>query len=156
MNVRRLVTLLAVCAFMVAAAPRSPSAAMMRPINAALAAVNTANAQGLSGTYTSNATIVDEFPPFVWGGANAGSRWISDFNTSNASAHLTSAHGMLQRYTSFQTTRDHAYLALPVRFTGKINGKPFVEQGIWSFALTRSGGSWLITSQSWGTVHMSM
>lgn len=156
MELRKLVLLVLTCALMLGAAPARPSTAMMRPINAAIAAVDHSSAAGLTGMYASNATIVDEFSPYSWRGAQAARGWISSFVDFSRATRLTSPHGDMQPIQTFDTSAGKAYIAVPVRFTGRLNGKPFVETGILAFTLSRSGANWIIDTQSWATISMKV
>jgi hypothetical protein len=67
--------LLAASSAPVAAAQQSASGAqltaVMKPIAAAFSAANTGNFKLLHAQYAASSTIVDEFAPFAWTGANA-------------------------------------------------------------------------------------
>ena len=134
------------------AASPAPSAAVMQPVQNAIASLNTSSPKPLAGIYASNATIVDEFAPYSWSGSNAGQNWYGDFVKFAKSIHLTNAKGTLLKPTAFSQSGDRAYLVVPVNFGGRMAGKPIMEHGTWTFTLQRAGSSWRIVTQSWGTV----
>ena len=134
------------------AATSAPSAAMMQPVKNALASLNTSSTKPLAGIYTANATIVDEFPPYTWSGANAGMTWYSDWIKFSKNMKVTNPKGTLLKPTGFTQSGDRVYLVVPVNFGATVNGKPSMEHGTWTFTLQRSGAAWHIVTQSWGTV----
>jgi hypothetical protein len=137
------------------AAP-SPSAAMLKPIQNTATALNTNNPKLLSGMFASNATIVDEFPPYVWSGSDAATRWLADFGTFAKKIHLTNGKGTLLPIKIFDQSGNRAYIVVPTDFTATVSGKPDNEHGTWTFTLARSGNGWVIVTQTWGTVSTTM
>lgn len=137
------------------AATSAPSAAVMQPVKNALASLNTNSPKPLAGIYATNATIVDEFAPYSWSGAGAGTMWFNDFGKFAKSVGLTNAKGILLKPTAFNMSGDRAYLVIPCDFGGTMKGKAIKEHGTWTFTLQRSGSSWRIVTQSWGTVSSS-
>jgi ketosteroid isomerase-like protein len=148
--------LLAAAVVPAAAATNAPSASIMQPVRNALASLNTGSAKPLAGIYATNATIVDEFAPYSWSGANAGKKWYNDFQKFSKSVGLTNAKGTLLKPTAFDQSGNRAYLVLPVDFGGTMKGKTIKEHGTWTFTLQRSGSTWQIVTQSWGTVTETM
>jgi hypothetical protein len=139
----------------VSAATIAPTSAMMQPVKNALASLNTSTTKPLAGIYSPNATIVDEFAPYTWSGANAGMMWYSDWIKFSKSINMTNAKGTLLKPSAFNQSGERVYLVVPVNFGGTIKGKPVTEHGTWTFTLQRSGSSWRILTQSWGTVSSS-
>jgi len=137
-------------------APSSPTPAMMKPIQAALAALNNGNPKILSGIYASNATVIDEFPPYSWNGSSAGTQWFADFEKFSKQIGLTSAKGALLAVKNFNQSGDRAYIVVPTNFGGMVKGKAMKETGTWTFTLQRSGSAWTIVTQSWGTITETM
>jgi hypothetical protein len=159
MKLRSLALLIAAAALMLspaAAAPASPSAAMLRPVQHAIASLNSGSSKPLAGIYAANATIVDEFAPYSWSGANAGMMWWSDFGKFAKSVGLSNPKGTLLKPTAFNQSGDRAYLVVPVDFGATMKGKRLKEHGTWTFTLQRSGAAWRIVTQSWGTITETM
>lgn len=162
MQFRSLPAIAALAAILVAsalpttAANPAPPASMLKPIQTALAAFNAGNPKMLRGIYASNVTIVDEYTPYVWSGADAGTAWVNDFGKFAKSIHLTSAKGTLLPVRIFNQSGNRAYVVAPLDFVAIINGKPSKEHGTWTFTLQRSGSSWLVVTQTWGVVSETM
>jgi hypothetical protein len=151
-----IIALIAAAALRASAATTTPPSAIMQPVRNALASLNTSSAKPLAGIYTTNATIVDEFAPYSWSGANAGSMWFNDFGKFAKSVGLTNAKGTLLKPTAFNMSGDRAYLVIPLDFGGMMKGKAIKEHGTWTFTLQRTGSTWRIVTQSWGTVSETM
>jgi hypothetical protein len=137
------------------AAASGPNAAMMKPIQTLLAAMNTGNPKLLNGLYTADATVVDEFAPYTWRGADAGTHWFTDFGTFAKSAHIANVKGSLSTVKNFDLHGDRAYIVVPTTVTGTMSGKKFTEHGTWTFTLQRTGNAWKIVTETWGTVSMA-
>ncbi len=128
---------------------------MMQPVKNALASLNTSSTKPLAGIYTANTAIVDEFAPYTWNGANAGTTWYADFQKFAKSIGLTNSKGVLLKPTAFEQSGDRVYLVVPVDFGGMMKGKRVTEHGTWTFTLQRVGSAWRIVTQSWGRVSES-
>ncbi len=139
------------------AAAKSPDASMMAPINAVANALNTGNGFGTtSGPFSDGAVVVDEFAPYMWKGAGAGVAWLNSFSAFAKQAKITEAHATLQQVKYFDLASNAAYIVVPAVFSGKLNGKPFRENGLWTFALTKRGSKWLIAAETWSKQSESM
>jgi ketosteroid isomerase-like protein len=137
------------------AAGSAPSAAMMKPIRTQLLAMNTGNPKLLAGIYAPDATVVDEFAPYTWRGQNAGLQWFTDFGKFAKSAHIADAKGFLMTVRNFDQNGNSAYVVVPATVTGTMAGKKFTEHGTWTFTLVRTGSTWKIVTETWGTVSMT-
>jgi hypothetical protein len=134
-----------------------PTDAMMKPIQAALAALNASNPSALStGVYASNATVVDEFSAYTWSGPNAGVAWLNDYMKFSKKTQFANGRGSLMPVKYFNQSGDRAYIVVPANFSGTMKGKPVRETGTWTFTLQRSGNTWLILTETWGTVTAAM
>jgi len=132
-----------------AVAASGPSADIMKTINAFVAETN-ANGP-LPGLYSATAVVVDEFAPFSWSGAGAGSQWWATLNTMMRTAHMTDLHATASAPASFSQAKGRAYASVPMAVHFKLNGKPHVEFGVMAFILARSPRGWQIASQTWAT-----
>lgn len=149
-------TFLAASMLPTAGATPTANAAMMQPVLAAANAINSANPAAIrSGVYADNATIIDEFAPFVWSGTAAGVAYINDFAAFAKKNHL-SAKATLMPVKTFDRSGDWAYLVVPTKFAGTMNGKAVNETGTWTFTLKRSATKWFIATQTWGTISSTM
>lgn len=132
-----------------AAASAAPPAGVMSTLNGLIAVLNADNAAGAQAYFTDDATVIDEFSPYMWTGSNAGTRWWSSQQRANVKAHITgmrAATGTINHYT---VTGDSAYVVVPLNITFMAKGKPQQIHGLWALTLRRAGGAWKIRSASW-------
>jgi len=133
-----------------------PDAAMMKPVNAIITALNTGNAGSLQNLYTPGATVVDEFSPYSWNGAAAGSNWFSGYLAFAKQIKLTNPHAVALPIKNYNRTGDRAYIVVPMNFTVLLNGKHAVETGTMTVTLQRGGKDWRVVTQSWATNTMTV
>jgi hypothetical protein len=125
--------------------------AMLAPIDALIAAVNTGNSAGVAATYAPDALIVDEFPPFHWTGPKAGANWFSGYGALMKKMGMAAAHATRGTPISTKAYGTKTYLVVPVTLTYTFKGKPEKETGAWAIVLTKSGKTWLISTSAWAT-----
>ncbi|HLZ82460.1 MAG TPA: GNAT family protein [Caulobacteraceae bacterium] len=98
-------------------------------------------------------TIIENFPPYVFDGAGAVERWSEQMR-----AHLTGVTALRHtfgRAQDFRGARDEVYFSLPTTWRGLKHGRPFVEDGGWSFVLARQGGLWRVRGYGWAVTGFS-
>ena len=135
-----------------AAAPLAPAGAAAAPVMAIERFVNT-RAAIPAGTYAPGAVISDEFAPFHWATGDVGGQWSAGFIAYNASIKLTAWRIVLAMPSEYATARGRYYVVYPARFTGRLNGKPYVETGYWTFVVIQQrSGTWAVQSQTWAGV----
>ena len=153
----RLVALLlavAVCAPAAAGAAQHVAnarekAALMKPVARLIHALNTGDAKELRPFYTAQTTIVDEFAPYEWTGADAVDRYFADFGKVVTALEITDMNIRSSAPSYVYVDGPRAYLTFPVSFSGKFKGKPYSESGTFTLSLRNSGGEWKIAAQSW-------
>lgn len=152
----KLRTLFVCCALLLSVVPSygraaGPNAELMAPVNAVIAALNTGDGSGLRDLYTPDSTVVDEFSPYSWNGATAGSNWFSGFTAYAKQLKLTHPHATAQSVTNYNVTGTRAYIVVPIRFGALIAGKRALEIGTMTVTLQRGSSGWRIVTQSWAT-----
>lgn len=128
----------------------TPPPAIMKLTDAVVKASNADDASALSKLYTEDAVVVDELPPFVWRGANAGVDWwraVEAF-VRNEHHHLKLVNA---RVSEFQRSAVGAYLVQPMTILEVGGAQPSSESGTWTYTFHNGGGTWLISSQVWTT-----
>ena len=134
-----------------AAPPPDPAlAALPAKMMAALLANDAAT---LHATCAPSTTIIDEFAPYSWSGADACVRWAAAFKVFAAQAKLTGFKGVVAPKPFIDVSGAKAYVTAKVTFTATMSGKPVSELGTWAFVVAKSGTAWKITSMAWGTLH---
>ena len=133
--------------------PPPPDPALLtlpEKFSTAMFAVDTAT---LRADCAANATVVDEFPPYSWTGADACVRWATAFKAFVAQAKLSGFQTTIAPKPFIDVSGNHAYLVAQVTFTAMMDGKRIPDVGTWTFVLAKSGTAWKITSLAWGTLH---
>ena len=112
-------------------------------------AMNKNDAKTAAATYTANATIIDEFPPHYWSGANVYDRWGADFAAFAKQQGDTDAWVTLTKPTHVSASGERGYAVVPATFTFKEKGKPMSERALWTFAMQKANGEWKIAGWAW-------
>jgi ketosteroid isomerase-like protein len=98
------------------------------------------------------ASIIDEFPPYVWQGTAACSRWANDYEADAKKNGTTEAAVALDNPRHVEVTGDRAYVVVPATFTFKQKGKPMKETGsTLTVALQKTSAGWRITAWAWAS-----
>lgn len=107
---------------------------------------NAGDVGAFAAAHRDGAIIVDEFPPFVWGGPGSVQRWGQDY-TKDATARGITA-GRVDYGKPLQATSDgqSAYVVLPTTYRFTQKGAKMAGTGSMTFVMTRSGDEWKISS----------
>lgn len=100
-------------------------------------------------TYAANASIIDEFPPHFWSGANAFGSWANDFGADSKKHGDTDAVVTTAKPLHVSVEGDRGYAVVPAVYTYKEHGKKMSERALWTFAMQKSGGEWKIAGWAW-------
>ena len=103
-----------------------------------------------ASTYAANASIIDEFPPHFWSGADAFGSWVKDFGADSKKHGDTDAVVTTAKPLHVAVDGDRGYAVVPATVTFKEKGKPMSERALWTFAMEKSGGEWKIAGWAWG------
>jgi len=91
--------------------------------------------------------ILENFAPHLFSGPDAVAQWAKGMREHAATlANLRPSFGPAQ---DFASDGAHAFFSLPTHWQGTSNGRPFHEDGGWSFLLVREGGHWRVQSYGW-------
>ncbi len=138
------------------AAPAAPAAsdpaasnpAVLAPVHRFIASVNAGDMKAAASVFTPDATIIDEFPPFLWHG-HAVAGWSRDYDTFAKGAGMVPGKITLAAPSGLQTGAGHAYAVIPAEIALTVKGKPTTEAGSFTFVLTRQHGPWRIAAWAW-------
>jgi ketosteroid isomerase-like protein len=129
------------------------SPATAGPIQDATAAVtltldkfNAGDIDAFFSAHQDQALIVDEFAPYIWGGANSARRWAGDYTRSAEKRAITG--GWMDYAAAIQAVSDgsSAYIVLPTTYRFNQNGKKMAGKGSITFVMARRGAEWKIAS----------
>ncbi|HEX3653959.1 MAG TPA: nuclear transport factor 2 family protein [Rhizomicrobium sp.] len=112
-------------------------------------AMNKNDNKTAAAAYAANATIIDEFAPHYWNGANVYDSWTNDFAAMAKVQGDTDSLVTLAKPAHITASGDHGYAVIPAIYTFKEHGKKKTEHGLWTFAMEKSGGEWKIAGWSW-------
>jgi hypothetical protein len=152
MNFARLAVLTAATVLLVSsgaiAAQSSAEAAVRAPIAAAIAAGQSGNVKLLRQQYVPSPTIVDEFAPFRWSGANALDAYFVSYGRMVEMTKMSNSNVTMGSPAYTYVAADSAYVLVPITVTASFHGKPYTQKGTIAFTLQRTGSSWKIATQT--------
>jgi ketosteroid isomerase-like protein len=135
---------------MLAGAQSTPEAAVRQY----LAAFNAGDMDKVASFNSpSGMSIVDEFAPYNWSGAQGFSGWSAAFD-ANAKAHgITDPNLTLGPVVVNNTTASGAYLIFSSVYAYKEKGVTVREPGRMAIVMRKEGGAWKVAAWTWaGTV----
>jgi hypothetical protein len=125
---------------------------VMKPINQFVNGFNKGDTASAMAACSEATAIIDEFAPHSWSGSGACQQWADDFDANSKKSGITNGKVILGKPTHVDITGDHAYVVIPSNYTFKQKGKAMAEPGsIFTFALHKGGGGWMITGWAWNT-----
>ncbi len=128
----------------------APPLSLLTVIRGVIAAANANNAPKVGSYFEPESFVVDEFPPYVWKGADAGGRWWSDVARDDAT-HGRTLHASIGPISVSDVSVSDAYVVVPLTITSEARGKQHRETGLWALTFHRTRVIWRISSASWAT-----
>lgn len=139
----------------VAAADADP--AIMATVDAAIAAVNSGSAAAARGAFVeAPVAITDDFPPYLWSGADAFETYSRDLQAVLAQAGIENWRFQRHQPRYINTAGDHAYVVVPASFPFTIAGKPGSVAGDYTFVLAKVAGAWRVEAVNYGLTHHTL
>lgn len=99
-------------------------------------------------------TIVENFAPYLFEGADAVDRWKVAMRAH--AEHLEDLRPKFGDPQDFSVTGDRAFFTLPTSWRGLVQGTAFYEEGGWAFLLVRERDGWRLRSYGWAVTHMAV
>lgn len=129
-----------------AAGPDDPVA----PARQFIDGFNTGNVQSAFAAYASGPiTIVDEFAPHLWTGADAAHHWADDYDKHAQATGVSDGSVSYDKPTRMEVAGEFAYVVMPTVYHYKEHGKATQEEGQMTFVLNREAGTWKIRAWTW-------
>ena len=130
-----------------------PPAAMMAPVNELVRFMShLPPGEHVNAFAERGVCIVENFAPYLFCGADAVSRWETNFRAH--ASDLSELAATFAPVHDFSTSGNRAYFSLPTKWTGLVAGRHFEEHGAWAFVLQKNSGDadaeWRILAYGWG------
>jgi hypothetical protein len=144
-----LVALAAVLLFAGLAAA-SDTAEVMKPVHQFTNGFNQGDVKSALAACAAEAYIIDEFPPYLWHGANACSVWADAYEADARKNGITDGVVTLGKPRHVDVSGDQAYVVVPASYAFKQHGKPTKEtNALMTLSLQKSAAGWRITAWTW-------
>ena len=128
----------------------SNTSAVMATIDGAVAAFNKGDINAWAGACASPASVIDDFPPYTWGGPTACADWWNAFVGANKKNDMSWGTLVLGTGWHVAVTGGRAYTVFPATYAYKMKGKPAKDSGVFTLVLTKTPAGWRIAAWSWG------
>ncbi|MBC5829010.1 MAG: nuclear transport factor 2 family protein [Candidatus Eremiobacteraeota bacterium] len=151
---RRLVFLTLSFALAVAAsgveAFASNNPGVMATVNQFIGGLNKGDVKTADAACAPRVSIIDEFPPYAWQGANACSYWVKAYVADAKKEGITDGNVTLGAPWRVDVTGDRAYVVVPATYAYKQHGKGVTESNaVFTVALRKGLAAWRITGWTW-------
>jgi hypothetical protein len=128
----------------------SDSTDAMATVTKAVMAFNRGDVKGFAALCTSPASVIDDFPPHSWLGANACDAWAATLVAANKASDISSATVLLGTPWHVDVTGSRAYIVVPASYHYNMKGRPVKESGsVFTIVLTKTAKGWLMSAWSW-------
>jgi ketosteroid isomerase-like protein len=135
-------------AVMLGAAPANagPAEDAAAAVASLLDKFNAGDIKAFADAHRDGALIIDEFPPYQWGGSGSLKRWGEDY-TKDATARGITA-GRIDYGPPLQAHSNgvSAYVVMPTTYRFQQKGAKMAGKGSMTFVMARTGGAWKISS----------
>ena len=118
-------------------------------INQGIEGVAEANIKMLSAAMTSDATIIDEFAPYQWTGADSVGRYTAALKAWLVASNIRDLHVTAEEPRFWDVTSSSAWVSVPATFTFVQGNQPSTESGEYTIVLRKIGSDWKIKSDVW-------
>lgn len=92
------------------------------------------------------ALIIDEFPPYQWGGSGSVEQWGADHEKDAAAKGITAGRVDYGAPLQAHSNGNSAYVVLPTTYRFQQKGAKMAGKGSMTFVMVRNGGAWKIAS----------
>jgi len=141
--------------FLISIAARADDnkAELMAPINAFAEAFNALRPDLPAGIFAADATVVDEFQPYLWRGDREIHDWygrlVGTTPETREKQKALNAHYSVGQPTFVEVHADRAYVVVPGKLTYRVANEDHEQLGAAVFQEIRVDGKWLIAAHAW-------
>lgn len=155
MDLKRTAIALLTCALIFAPAVANGATpdqiAVMATVHRFIDGFNNSNLSEMTSTCEPSASLIDDFAPHIWTGANACANWYKDFTRWAKANHYTNNTVIAGKPWQLMVDGDRAYVVVPAKYTWLENGKPGQLLGsVYTLVLEKAKAGWLIAGWTWG------
>lgn len=130
-----------------------PDSAMMEPVETLARFIAAGDEACLAAFAAEGVVILENFAPHLFIGPDAVANWAKGMREhAHTLAGLKHSFGVAQDFTS---DGKRAFFSLPTHWQGTSNGRPFQEDGGWSFLLVKEQGGWRVKGYGWAVTHVA-
>jgi hypothetical protein len=129
-----------------------PDAEMLAAVEKIARFIATGDEAMLATFAREGVVILENFRPHLFIGPDAVERWAMGMREHAATlAGLKHSFGPAQ---DFICDGERAFFSLPTHWQGMTKGRPFQEDGGWSFLLLQQDGGWRVKSYGWAVTRL--
>ena len=145
--------LIIVIAISLAVAGRSAVASeeteVMAPVQQFVEGFNKSDLKMAEAACAEDAWVIDDFPPHVWHGPGAVSKWFKAYQAYAKANSSSEAVVTLDKPRHVDVTGADAYVVVPTTYRFKKKEEPINETGVMTLVLHKTAKGWQITAWSW-------
>lgn len=128
----------------------SPEADVLAALHQAVDSFNKGDTKGLVAACANEMSIIDEFPPYAWQGANVLEKYFRDYEAYDQQNGISEPAVKLGKPRHVDVVGDRAYVIVPTDETFKKGGKAMNETAAtWTLTLRKERAGWKITGWAW-------
>ena len=141
-------TLGAIASCLLAAGPANagPAEDATAAITATLDKFNGGDIDAFFAAHRDGALIIDEFAPYVWGGAGSVQKWAGDYTKNAEVRGVTGGRMDYGKPIHAASDGSSAYIVLPTTYRFTMKGAKMAGAGSMTFVMNRVGDGWKIAS----------
>ncbi|MGB9473867.1 MAG: hypothetical protein WCE87_02230 [Candidatus Udaeobacter sp.] len=122
---------------------------VMVPVQQFVEGFNKSDVKMAETACAEEALIIDDFPPHVWHGAGAASKWFKAYQAYAKANNMSEAVVTLDKPKHVDVTGADAYVVVPTTFRFKKKTEIVNETGVMTLVLHKAAQDWQITAWSW-------
>jgi hypothetical protein len=122
---------------------------VMIPVQQFVEGFNKSDAKMAEAACAEGASIIDDFPPHVWHGAGAASKWFKAYAAYARANSVSEAVITLGKPKHVDVTGADAYVVVSTTLRFKKKAESVNETGVMTLALHKAARGWQITAWSW-------
>jgi len=122
---------------------------VMVPVQQFVEGFNKSDAKMAEAACAEEAWIIDDFPPHVWHGAGAASKWFMAYEAYAKANSMSEAVVTLDKPKHVDLTGADAYVVVPTSLRFKKKAEVVSVTGVMTLVLHKGATGWQIIAWSW-------